>query len=66
MYIYILKSHYKEIEKSILHKRMMVKKKNENLKSPYISILTLLKRIIILFYPDYHCHNTQKYFRVTQ
>ena len=43
--IYILKRHYKEIEKSILHKRMMVKKLYiyilyENLKSPYISILT--------------------------
>ena len=24
IYIYILKRHYKEIEKSILHKRMMV------------------------------------------
>ena len=21
---------------------------------------------VILFYPDYHCHNTQKYFRLTQ
>ena len=40
IYIYILKRHYKEIEKSILHKRMMVKKIYENLKSPYISILT--------------------------
>ena len=45
IYIYILKRHYKEIEKSILlHKRMMVKKLYidiyENLKSPYISILT--------------------------
>ena len=38
--IYILKRHYKEIEKSILHKRMMVKKIYGNLKSPYISILT--------------------------
>ena len=27
IYIYILKRHHKEIEKSILHKRMMVKKK---------------------------------------
>ena len=26
IYIYILKRHYKEIEKSILQKRMMVKK----------------------------------------
>ena len=26
IYIYILKRHYKEIEKSILDKRMMVKK----------------------------------------
>ena len=40
IYIYFLKRHYKEIEKSILHKRMMVKKIYENLKSPYISILT--------------------------
>ena len=41
IYTYILKRHYKEIEKSILHKRMMVKKNiYENLKSPYISILT--------------------------
>ena len=46
IYIYILKRHYKKIEKSVLHKRMMVKKnciyidKYENLKSPYISILT--------------------------
>ena len=27
IYIYILKRHYREIEKSILHKRMMAKKK---------------------------------------
>ena len=45
IYIYILKRHYKEIEKSILQKRMMVKKNiyiyiYENLKSPYSSILT--------------------------
>ena len=48
IYIDILKRNYKEIEKSILHKRMMVKKNYiyryidiyENLKSPYISILT--------------------------
>ena len=46
MYIYILKRHYKHIEESILHKRMMVKEKiiyidiYENIKSPYISILT--------------------------
>ena len=33
IYIYILKRHYKEIEKSILHKRMMVKK-SKNLKKP--------------------------------
>ena len=26
IYLYILKRHYKDIEKSILHKRMMVKK----------------------------------------
>ena len=39
--MYILKRHYKEIEKSILQNRkMMVEKKNENLKSPYIRILT--------------------------
>ena len=38
--IYILKRHYKEREKSILHKRMIVKKIYENLKSPYVSILT--------------------------
>ena len=49
IYIYILKHHYKEIEKSILHKRMVVKKydiyiyKYDNLKNPYISILTCLK-----------------------
>ena len=48
IYIYILKRHYREIEKSILHKRMMAKKKiiytdiYENLKSPYISRLNLL------------------------
>ena len=46
IYIYILKRHYKDIEESILHKRMMVKERiiyidiYENLKSPYISILT--------------------------
>ena len=46
IYLYILKRHYKDIEKSILHKRIMVKKNYiyidiyENLKSPYISILT--------------------------
>ena len=39
IYIYILKRHYKDIEKSILHKKMMVTK-NENLKNPCISILT--------------------------
>ena len=38
--MYILKRRYKEIEKSILHNRMMVKKIYENIKSPYISILT--------------------------
>ena len=32
VYIYILKRHYKEIEKSLLHKGMMVKK-YENLKA---------------------------------
>ena len=37
MYIF-LKRHYKEIEKSILHKGMMVKKIYKNLESPYISI----------------------------
>ena len=37
--LYILKRLYKEIEKSILQKRMMVKKIYEYLKSPYISIL---------------------------
>ena len=38
------------------------------LKSPCISIQLPdgLKTIVILFYPDYHCHNTQKYFRLTQ
>ena len=41
--LYILKRLYKEIEKSILQKRMMVKKIYENIKSPYISILTCLK-----------------------
>ena len=25
-----------------------------------------LKAFVILFYLDYHCHNTQKYFRLTQ
>ena len=50
IYIYILKRHYKEMEKSILHKIMMVKKMYiyicmyidiyENRKSPYISSLT--------------------------
>ena len=48
IYKYILKRHYKEIEKIILHKRMMVKKIYiymyidiyENRKSPYISSLT--------------------------
>ena len=40
IYMYILKRHYKEIEKSILHKGMMVKNTYENLKSPCISILT--------------------------
>ena len=39
-YLQPLKCHYKEIEKSMLEKRMMVKKVYENLKSPYISILT--------------------------
>ena len=46
IYIYILKRQYKDIEESILHKRMMIKERiiyidiYENLKSPYISILT--------------------------
>ena len=43
--IYILKRHYKEIEKSILHKRMMVKKK----KNIYIYIYIYIY-ICILFY----------------
>ena len=33
-YIYILKRRYKEIEKSILHKRMMVKKIYMKMKKP--------------------------------
>ena len=39
----------------------------------YIYTIYIYKRplhqhpnFVILFYPDYHCHNTQKYFRLTQ
>ena len=46
-YISILKHYHKEIEKSILHKVMMIKK-------------IKIKKIAIFFYPDYHCHSTLK------
>ena len=58
IYIYILKRHYKEIEKSILHKRMMVKKIYENLsadlligplKQSLVGTLLLVDTIIYLF-----------------
>ena len=44
------------------------KKYVKNQKSPYISIklVNALKAIVILFYSDYHCGSTQKYFWLTQ
>ena len=66
--MYILKRCYKEIEKSIFYKKMMVKKymkiKKALTLAPYLA--NVLKTNIIFLYIDYHCHNTQKYFRLTQ
>ena len=37
VYIYILKRHYKEMKRTVLHKRVMLQI-YENLKIPYVSI----------------------------